>query len=180
MAPERHVELAPAVEAAQPVVPGAVEVIEQLGRLAGLAPPPGHETVEVVPMLIVELALVAHRNPDGETALQMLVEVDGVRVHVVEQCPAGVEAERDRETAAERLDQSPARVPAPQHPETRHEPALATGPLQGRLQRRPALVRIVSVREWSCFGVGNPDRMETRRAFRGWTMHGRLRRQIYV
>ena len=56
-------------------------------------------------MPIVELALVPHRKLGHEPALQMPVEVDGVGVHVVEQRSGGVEAERNREPATERLYQ---------------------------------------------------------------------------
>ena len=135
---ERYVELPASVEAAQPVVSGAVEVVEQLGRLAGPAPAAGHQAVEFVPVPVVELALVAHRNPGHEAALEVAIEVDGMRVHVVEQRPGGIQAERNRESAAERLDQPSTGVLAPQRPQARHEPALAACPFQRRLERGPA------------------------------------------
>ena len=135
MAAEGDVELAPAVEAAEAVVTGAIEVVEELRRLAGLGFAEGDELVEARAMAVIRLGVVLHLDVDGEAAGEPAVEVDVVGVEVVEQGLAGPQPERDGEPAGQRLDEAAMAVLAPVLAQLRQEPALAAGPLEGRSQR---------------------------------------------
>ena len=65
------------------------------------------------------------------------VEIDHVRVDVVQERPLGAQAQRHRQAAAERLDQPAMRVRrARAARRMRHLPALAARPFQRRQRRR--------------------------------------------
>src|SRR5262249_2813158 len=61
------------------------------------------------------------------------VEVDDVRIDVVEQCPLRHEPERNCQATTEWLDEPLGRVTLPVVDEMRHLPTLAAGPLERRL-----------------------------------------------
>jgi hypothetical protein len=79
--------------------------------------------------------VIGHLDVDREASLYPPVEVDQVRVGVVEEGLRRREAERNRQPAAERLDEAAMRVRRPQLPQMRNLPALAAGPLQRRSRR---------------------------------------------
>src|SRR5688572_2612915 len=87
-------------------------------------------------MTIEELLIVSHLDAQSHTVLQVAIEVDQVRINVVEQRALGLQTEYDCESTAERFDVTPIGIAAPDGREMRHEPTLAAGPFQRRLQRR--------------------------------------------
>ena len=64
-------------------------------------------------MSIEELLVVTHFDAQRESLLKMAVEVDEMRIDVVEQRTPGLQTKRDGEPAAKRLDVSPRRVSLP-------------------------------------------------------------------
>src|SRR5690606_12493343 len=123
------------VEAAEAVVPGAVQVIEQLRGLRRIGGARCKERVETLAMPVVQRLAVLHGDADGQAALQPAVEVDEVRIGVVEQRARWPQAQRHRQAAAEGLDQAPPRVRLPQRPQVWNLPPLASGPLERRTKR---------------------------------------------
>ena len=138
---ERHVEFARPVEPAEAVVAGPVEVVEERARFAlrGLAA--RQHRVEPVAMLVEQLLVVLHREIDAKAVLKPTVEVDDVRVGVVQERARGHQAERHREAAAEGLDEAAARVRRPDGLKVRHLPPLAARPLEGRAKHCGPLCR---------------------------------------
>ena len=61
MAAERHVEVAAAVEPAEAVVPGAIEVVEERGRFGRLRLAAGQERVEAIARPVIRLLVLVER-----------------------------------------------------------------------------------------------------------------------
>ena len=80
--------------------------------------------------------MIAHGQVDLQSPLQPTVEVDQVRVGIVEQCASRVETERNREAATERLHQPFSAMRLPQRPKVGNLPPFAAGPLERRSRRR--------------------------------------------
>src|SRR5207249_399983 len=131
VAAERDVELTAMVEAAEAIVAGAVQVVEERGGLGGLVLPACPQLVEPVAISVVQTFVVQHRNADHETALEPSVEVDDVRVDVVQQGAPRHDPESDCETAREGLNQTPACVRLPEREEIRQLPPLPSCPFEG-------------------------------------------------
>lgn len=102
---ERHVETAALVEPAQPVIPGSIEVVEQLGGFRRVSVTGGEELVETNSGRVVRVLVVFHRYGHGQPGLQPAVEADQVRVDVVQQCALGHQAKRHSEATAEGFDE---------------------------------------------------------------------------
>jgi hypothetical protein len=135
VATERHVEDALLIEAAEAVVAGAIQVVEERRRLLRAAPPLRQQLVEARAMRVEQTRVVFHREIDPQPALNPSVEVDQVGVGVVQERALRQEPERHRQPSAEGLDQSTMAVRFPERPKVGHLPALATGPLQRRSHR---------------------------------------------
>src|SRR5262249_17488673 len=93
-----------------------------------------------------------HAEIDPEAFLQPAIEVDEMRIGVVQERARWHEPERHRKPATERFDEATMAVSGPERTEVRHLPALASGPLQGRqahgtLRRGPCHLVIWSI--WS-------------------------------
>ena len=86
-------------------------------------------------MAIVEPLVVAHLDLDVEPAPEPAVEVDEVRIQIVEQGSPGLQPKRDRQSTAERLDEAAGGMRGPERRQVRHLPALAAGPLERGSQR---------------------------------------------
>jgi hypothetical protein len=100
------VELAARIEAAQAVVTGAVQVVEERRRFGGRGFAIGNELVETAPVLVKESLAVGEFELaiHFETALQPRIEMYRVRVDVVQKRALGTQAQGDGQTTAEGLD----------------------------------------------------------------------------
>ncbi len=105
MLAERHVELAAAVEAAEAVVAGPIQVVEEAGRFLRVGLTGAQQRVEAIAMLVEEVLVPLHRDRDAQAALEPAVEVDQMLIGVVQQRALRPQSQRDGQTAAERLDQ---------------------------------------------------------------------------
>ena len=138
---EGNVELALPVEAAEAVIASAVEIVEEFGRLAALGLALADQPVEPLPVGVVDEGVVVELQRDAEASLQPAVEVDDVDVHVVGEGSGRSESQGDGDAAAERLHEPPMPVLVPQRAQIGEQPALAAGPLEGRLQGRASIGR---------------------------------------
>src|SRR5206468_1528512 len=107
---ERDVELTPPVEAAQTVVPRAVEIVKERRGLTPRPPACRQKLVEASPVGVEQTFVVFHRNGSLESPLQPAVEVDHVRIDVIEKRSFGCQPQGDREPAAERLHEASMRA----------------------------------------------------------------------
>ena len=89
------------------------------------------QLIESLTMCVVARLDVVHRPGDDESVSKPPIEVDQVRVDVVQERPLGNQPQRHRETAAERLHQTPVMLAAPMFDEMGELPPLAAGPFQG-------------------------------------------------
>ena len=85
IASERDVESAAAIEPAQSIESRAVEIVEELGSLPAFGVTPRYEFVEPLAAAIVQRAVVAHLELDHQAPPQPAIEIDDVRIDVVEQ-----------------------------------------------------------------------------------------------
>ena len=124
-----------AIEAAETVEAGAIEVVEQGRRLARAHVAPCDELIEAFAMVVVGRRVVGHFQANLQSALNPIVEVDEVRVRVVQESFTGTQAQGDGQAAAEGLDQAPVPVARIERGELGDEPALTSQPFQERRQR---------------------------------------------
>ncbi len=137
----RRVERALTVEAAQPVVAGAIEVVEKFRCFLRAGLPMRDHLVEAFPIGVVDGAVVGHRQAGHEAVLHPLVEIDEVRIGVVEQRLLWLQVHGDRQAAAEGFHETTPMMLSPQRQQERRQPALATGPLEDRLDGRGGRMR---------------------------------------
>lgn len=102
------------VEAAQPVVARAVEIIKQLRGFLTIALATGYELIEPLTVRVIERAVVTHRRVNVQTLLQPPIKIDEVRVDVTQQRVLWPQRQCHRQPAAKRLDQTVMRVRLPQ------------------------------------------------------------------
>jgi hypothetical protein len=77
-------------------------------------------------VLVVQPFAILNHEIDLEAELEPAIEVDEMRVGVVQERALRHEPERHGETAAEWLDESPAAMRFPKRPNVRNLPAPAT------------------------------------------------------
>ena len=135
VAAERDVEQAPAVEPAQAVVAGPVQVVEQRGRFRRAGVSASQQFVEAVARRVVVLSSFFIASVIVSPRPEPAVEIDRMGIDVVEQRGGRHQSQRDRESAAERLDQSPVLIRVPQWAQQGNLPSFAAGPLQRRPKR---------------------------------------------
>src|SRR6185369_2137405 len=111
------------------------EIVEKLGRLCAGRAAVFDQLVEARAVSIEELLVVAHLDAQRESVLEMTVEVDEMRIDVVEQRTPGLQTQCNGEAAAERFDVPPRCVSLPDRREMRDQPAFAAGPFQRRFDR---------------------------------------------
>ena len=141
VAAEWDVELAGLIEAAQAVEAGPIEVVKKRGRFGGVLLAARDELVEPGAVPVEQPLVVLHRQVGLEAPLQPAVEVDQMRIRVVEQRALRGQTEGDGEATGERFDEPPVRMRLPERAEMRHLPALAAGPFQRGPEDRMALRR---------------------------------------
>ena len=107
VSPERHVERASAIEAAETVETRSVEEVEETSRFGTVAALRRDERVETVAVTGSRTSSrFCHRELDAEAALQPPIEIDQMWVDVIEERSLGGEAQRHPQTAAEGLDEA--------------------------------------------------------------------------
>lgn len=129
------VEVTFTVEAAETIVSGAIQVVEDARRLLRLGLPGVGKLVEALSLPIVEVAIVRHLDIDHQTALEPFVKVDQMWIAIVEQGHGWLQAQRYRHAADKRLDKALVGVLLPAVVERRNKPTLAARPFEGWQQR---------------------------------------------
>ena len=94
-------------------------------------------------MSIEKLLVILRFDGEPQPTLHLTVKVNKMRIDVVQPRVFGSESERHRQPAAEGLDIATVFVILPERLDVRNQPALATGPLQWRLEEK--IVRHFSV-----------------------------------
>lgn len=135
--PEGDVELALPIEAAEAVIAGTVQVVEEFRGLSGVMCSTSYDRIKPFPVLIVDHGIVCDRHCYLEAASQPRVEVYGVLVDVVKECRFGHQAKGYGKSAAEGFDEAALLERLPQGFEVRDKPSLATCPFQRGLQLSP-------------------------------------------
>jgi hypothetical protein len=117
---------------AQPVEPGSVQIIEQRRGISGLLLATAEQRIATLAAFVVRPLLILERQRRRQPLLQPAVEVDEVRVDVVEHRSRRHEAQGDCQASGERLDQPSITVSRPVREQVRNLPALPASPFQRR------------------------------------------------
>ena len=128
---EGNVELAAQIEPAEPVIARSIQVVKKRRRFLRFTLASPDERIEPFTVRVEDVGIVFRLNRDPKTLLEPAVEVDQVGIRIVEKGFVGLEAQRDRQTPAKRLDQSTTGVSLPNRKEFRNLPSLAASPFQG-------------------------------------------------
>ncbi len=88
------------------------------------------QLIETVPLPVVHLLVVLHFNICDQTMLKPPVEINQVRVCIIQERIFGTQPQRDCHPANKRLHKSPVFMCVPGSMKMGHEPSLAPGPLQ--------------------------------------------------
>src|SRR5262249_38932987 len=134
--PKRHIEIAAFVETTEPIETGAIQIIEQLRRFRRLRAAVANQSIETIAMTIEKSFVVTHSYRHCQTLLHVGVEVNQVRIDVVQERLLRLQAKRDSETTAKWFDVPSRGVRFPNRFQVWRQPAFAAGPLQGRLKHR--------------------------------------------
>ena len=79
-------------------------------------------------MCVIVVGAVFHRDRDFQPAIEPSIEIDVVRIDVVEDRAMRHQSQRDCEPAAERFDQARPSDLSPERENARNQPPLATRP----------------------------------------------------
>src|SRR6185295_5251253 len=115
---ERHIEIATLVETTQAIEARAVEIVEQLRAFLRVSFAASNQTIEALALAIEKFLFVTHAHAHPQTILHVMIEVDQVRIDVVEQCLLRLQAQHYGQSTAEWLDVSTPRVMLPDRFET--------------------------------------------------------------
>lgn len=129
---ERYVEFAVAIEATQTVETSAVQKIKELGRFLRPRRTVLDEMVEARAMRVEKLSVVARIDLQRQTATNLAVEIDQVRIDIIQQRLLRLQSKRNCQPATEWLNVTTILISAPDRLNMREQPALAAGPLQRR------------------------------------------------
>ncbi len=135
---ERNIESTSAIESAKAVVTGSIEIVEEPRRRSAVPVPVSKKHIETVSTGVEVAFRVQHRTRDHEAGFQPAVEIDQVRIDVVEQRSFWDQSYRDGKPTAERFHQSSMAVRCPQSSYMWHLPTLSTGPFEGRSKSTPS------------------------------------------
>lgn len=92
VAAEWDVEATFAVKPAKSVVSRPVKKIEECGSFVTVGLTVGQKFVEPSPVLVEQVLIIEHLKGCLESSLEPLVEVDHMRIYVVQECPFGHQA----------------------------------------------------------------------------------------
>lgn len=136
MLTKRHIEFARLIETAKSVEARAIQIIKKLRRFRALPLAAFDELVEPAAVAVESRLVILHPNCYLQASLQMSVEVNEVRVDVVQYRLLRLQTEWCGEPTAERLNITPARMRSPKRCEVGHQPTLSPSPFQGWLRQR--------------------------------------------
>ena len=108
--------------------------LEEPAKAQVLAWQPGHKPQRRAAATVFDCRSGATHLAVVDIASSPQVEVDQVRIGVVEQGLLGLKAKRNRQTTTERLNESPMRVRLPERLQVRNLPTLSAGPFEGRFR----------------------------------------------
>ncbi len=129
---KRDVEFTAAIEATQAIETSAVQIIEELRRFLRPSRTILDELVEARAMRVEKLSVVASIDSQRQTATNLPVEIDQMRIDVTQQSSLRLQSKRDCQPAAEWLNVTTIAVLSPNRLDMWKQPALAAGPLQWR------------------------------------------------
>jgi hypothetical protein len=130
MSPKRHIKLATLIKPAESIEARAIQVIKQLSCLASFPFPLLHQSVEFRAMSIKEFFLVTHLDGQLKTAFEMRIEIDQMRIDVIQKRSVGPQREWHCQPTAEGLDKPAALVRFPKSGQVRGQPTFSSCPLQ--------------------------------------------------
>src|SRR5690606_11922550 len=133
---EGNIELALPVEAAQAVVTRADEVKEQLSRFGCTGLPLPDQLVEAAAVGVVEIPVVTHLDGELQALAYPPIEIDQVRVDVIQNGMFGQQPQGHGHAAAEGLHETAVFMPIVELFYDGHQPALAACPLEQRFKHR--------------------------------------------
>lgn len=84
VAAKGYIEEALLIEPAQTVIAGAVEVVEEAGRFRTPGSAAFNHCIEAVAVSVVNALFIFQREIDGKTTVDPTVEIDEMRVYIVE------------------------------------------------------------------------------------------------
>src|SRR5690606_19797178 len=136
---EGNIELALSVETAQAVVARAVEIKEQLSRFSGIGLPLPNQLVETAAVGVVEIPVVTHFDGELQAFAYPTIEIDQVRVDVIQSGMFGQQPQGHGHAAAEGLHETAVFMSLVELLYDGHQPALAACPLEQRFKHRSPL-----------------------------------------
>src|ERR1044071_4175568 len=110
VSPERHIEIAALVEATEAIETRPVQIVEQLRAFLRVRIAASNQSIKTIALAIEKLLVVAHPHTHSQTILHVTIEVDQVRVDVVQQRLFGLESQHNSKPAAKRFDRPTLRV----------------------------------------------------------------------
>src|SRR6185437_4148231 len=102
--PEGHVEIAAFVETTKTIEARAVQIVEQLRAFFRVRLATTNQAIEALALSIEKLLVVPHPHAHAQTILHVTIEVDEVRVDVVQQRLLRLQSKHHREPAAKRFE----------------------------------------------------------------------------
>jgi hypothetical protein len=79
-----HIEFAATIETAEPVKAGAIQIVKQLGSFGSVPEPLLNHIVKSSAVLIEQRFVISHFYLNFETGLEMTIEINEMRVYVVQ------------------------------------------------------------------------------------------------
>lgn len=129
---EWHVEFAAAIEAAQTVETSTVQIIKKLRRFLCSSCTTRDELIETRAMRVEKPSVIASIDLQRQPATHLSVEIDQVRIDIVQQRTLRLQSKRYRQPTTKRLNIATLLMCAPSRLNVREQPTLTAGPLQRR------------------------------------------------
>src|SRR5437667_9844236 len=127
-----NIEFPALVKTAETIKASPIQIIEELRGFAAFRAAVFDELVEACAVRIEKLLVVTRVNLHRKPAPQLRVEVDQVRIKIIQHCALRPQTQRDRQPSAKQFHITALMMPTPEWFKVRHQPALPTGPLQRR------------------------------------------------
>src|SRR5437867_8114694 len=126
---ERHVEFAALIEAATTVETGAIKIVEELSRLRILRAVFFDKLIEALAMRIEEFRVVTGFDLQRKSASKLFVEINEMRIQVIQERALRFQPQRHSQPATERLDVTTLCVLPPERVDVWNQPTLSASPL---------------------------------------------------
>jgi len=130
---ERDIEPTLAIEAAEPAVTGAVQIIKKPSGFLGPDEAIREQTIEASTSQVIVPFGVLHGHLDQEPLTEPTIEVHEIRIDVVQERTLRPKTQGYGETAAKWFHETPVGMILPNRPEMGDQPAFASGPFERRL-----------------------------------------------